>query len=435
MPMDSTDSALTGPRPALPFSTATPAEEAERERRLVSMKRKATGMLGACAGIFVITRLLEQRWPWLGYVRATAEASMVGGLADWFAVTALFRKPMGLPIPHTAIIPARKDRIGRSLGRFVQNNFLSRDVIAARVSGMRPGQRLMGWLAEPVHARLIAQHVAAGAVGAAKVLRDEDVGLMIERALSSRVRAIQVAPLVGRILAMITAEGRHQELLDDVLRLAARAVTENEEIIRNRIREESPWWLPDAVDDKIHDKIVGAIERTLTQVSQDPVHPLRRRFDDGLHRFIDQLRASPETAARAEQIKADILAHPALREFTASLWDDAKAALARRAARAESAEPDAIERGLVTMAKAVLADPALIDKVDHWIIEVLVYAVDQYRNEVGALIESTVGQWDPDATSTKIELQIGRDLQFIRINGTLVGGLVGLLLYTLSQFF
>ncbi|MGH7507439.1 MAG: DUF445 domain-containing protein, partial [Longimicrobiales bacterium] len=351
---------------------------------------------------------------------------------DWFAVTALFKHPLGIPIPHTAIIAARKDRIGRSLGRFVQNNFLARDVIAVRVAGMQPGERLARWLADPAHSRLIARHVAAGVAGAARVVRDEDVRGMIERGLASRVRRIQVAPLLGNVLAILTADRRHQELLDEALGLAARAVAENEEIIRNRIREESPWWLPEAVDDRIHDRIVSGVERTLQQIAENAAHPLRGRFDEALDRFIEKLRTSPEAMARAEAIKEEALAHPAMRDFSASLWTDAKAALARRVEGPERTEPDAVERGLVTLAEHVLADPALIDKVDGWIVEGLVYAVDQYRDEVGELIEHTVGQWDPDATSRKIELQIGRDLQFIRINGTLVGGLVGLILYSIS---
>ncbi|MGH7551597.1 MAG: DUF445 domain-containing protein, partial [Longimicrobiales bacterium] len=359
-----------------PVGGGTPADEAERERRHVRMKRNATGLLVAFAGIFIAARLLEPRWPWLGFLRATAEAAMVGGLADWFAVTALFKKPLGLPIPHTAIIPARKDRIGKTLGRFVTNNFLSRDVIASRVVTMRPGERLMRWLADPAHSHMLARHVAAGLAGGAHVLRDEDVSDMIERGLAARVRSIQVAPLIGNLLAILTSDRRHQELLDEALRLGARAVADNESVIRTRIREESPWWLPEAVDDRIHERVVAALERTLTEVSEDPEHELRARFDEALERFIEQLRTSPEAMARAEAIKEDVLEHPALREFSASLWTDAKAALARRLERTERAEPDAIERGLVTIAQAALDDPTLLEKIDHWIVDALVYAVD-----------------------------------------------------------
>lgn len=415
--------------------SATADEEEWRARRLARMKRNATGLLIGFGVVFIVARLLEHTWPWLGFVRATAEAAVVGGLADWFAVTALFRHPMGLPIPHTAIIPLRKDRIGRSLGRFVQTNFLTREVVEARVGGMRPGERLARWLAEPANSRLMSRHFAAAMSGAAHVLRDEDVRGLIERGLASRARAIQVAPALGNILAILTADGRHQELLDEALRLAARSVAENEQLIRRRIAEESPWWVPELVEDRLHEKIVEGIERTLAEVSRDPAHPLRARFDEALANFIEQLRTSPEAIARAEAMKEEALAHPALREFSASLWADIKDAIARRAATGERPEPDAFERGLVALAETMLSDPRLLDTLDRWIVDSLIYAVDQYRHEVAHLIEHTVAQWDPDVTSQRIELQIGRDLQFIRINGTLVGGLVGLTLYTASRFF
>jgi uncharacterized membrane-anchored protein YjiN (DUF445 family) len=408
-------------------------DEIEKEDRLNSMKRKASLMLVACALVFLVSRLLESRWPWLAYVRATAEAAIVGGLADWFAVTALFRHPMGIPIPHTAIIPARKDRIGRSLGRFVENNFLSRDVIAQRVAGLRMAEKVARWLTKPENTRRIARHVGSSLVAAAHVLRDEEVMELIERPIAERVRAIKVAPLLGKILAILTADRRHQEILDEALRLAARAAEDNEEAIRQRVTEESPWWVPELVDQKIHRKIVSGIEHTLAEVAADSAHPLRARFDEAIENFIIDLRRSPATIARAEAIKEEVLSHPALREFAGSLWADAKAALVSRVDRPETAEPDAVQRGLQALAQAVLDDPALLEKVDRWMVEGLVFAVDQYRHEVAQLIEDTVGKWDPDATSRKIELQIGRDLQFIRINGTVVGGLVGLAIAVLTR--
>ena len=411
-------------------------EDPQKKILLDRMKRRATGLLVVAAVVFVVARLLEARWPWLGYLRATAEAAMVGGLADWFAVTALFRHPLGIPIPHTAIIPARKDRIGRSLGNFVQNNFLARDVIASRLDNLRLGERAARWLAEPEHARKVARSVARGLARGAQALKDDEVSAMIDQALVGRVKKAQVAPLVGNVLTLLTAEDRHQELLDEVLRLAARAVAQNEEVIRERIRAESPWWLPETVDDRIHDKIVSGIERTLSDVSDNPDHPLRHRFDEALGRFIEKLKTSPEVARRAEGIRDEMLAHPAVRQFSGAIWGDLKDSLVRYAEKHEDAEagPNAVEQGLVTLGNAVLADPELLAKVDRWVVDTIVGVVEQYRGEVSQLIAQTVGAWDPQATSEKIELQIGRDLQFVRINGTLVGGLVGLLLYVVSKF-
>jgi uncharacterized membrane-anchored protein YjiN (DUF445 family) len=445
-------------------------DEEEKQRALDQMKRRASAMLLVAAGVFVVARVFEPRLPALGYLRAFAEAAMVGGLADWFAVTALFRHPLGIPIPHTAIVPARKDRIGRSLGRFVQQNFLSPEAVGARLAGAHLGERLGRFLADPPRARLVARQVAAGLHGAAEVLRDEDVQGFLERGLVSRARRVQVGPLVGRALGLLTAGGRHQELLDASLRLAARAVADHEMFIRERIAAEAPWWVPGAVEDKIHDKVVGALEQTLAEVSADPAHPLRARFDQAVHAFAERLRTAPDTIARAEAIKEELLGHPAVREYAGSVWADVKAALARHAGRALPAAagdgaagdgaagdgaagdgaaapgtglvvagadgpdaPTAVERGLVSVGHALLADPALTAKVDGWIREAVLFAIEQYRDEVAHFIEQTVAGWDPTVTSQRIEVQIGRDLQFIRINGTLVGGLVGLLLYAVGQ--
>lgn len=408
-------------------------DDPQKKVQLDRMKRRASWLLLFFTGVFLVTAWLEPTFGWLGYVRATAEAAMVGGLADWFAITALFRHPLGIPIPHTAIIPRRKDRIGRSLGGFVQNNFLSREVIALRLQSLRVAERLAKWIAVPENSRRIARHVAGGLAGAADVLRDEDVQAMIDRSLVARIRKTQVAPVLGKALTILTADNRHQELLDEAIRLVAEAVTHNEELLRQKIRDESPWWVPEAVDDRIHDKIVNGIETTLRNVSADPAHPLRGRFDEALRAFIERLRTSPETMARAESFKEDLLANPAVQQFSASLWTDAKAALIKASERGDDDPPGAVEHGLVTLGEHALADPALLAKAEGWILEAICSAVEQYREEVGQLIIHTVGQWDAEETSQKIELQIGKDLQFVRINGTLVGGLVGLVLYTLHQ--
>ena len=410
------------------------SDEVEKQRALDVMKRRATGLLVAAAALFVVASVLERRYPWLGFVRAFAEAAMVGGLADWFAVTALFRRPLGLPIPHTAIVPTRKDRIGRSLGRFVQQNFLSRPVIGAKLAQARVGERAGRWLADPERARLVARQVATGLSGAAEVLRDDDVQGFVERTLVARARRVQVAPLLGRVLGLLTADGRHQELLDEALRLLARVVDQNEDAIRDRIAAEAPWWVPGAVEDKIHERVVAALERTLQQVSADPEHPLRLRFDEAVRAFAERLRTSPTTIARAEAIKEEVLTHPAVRDYAGSVWTDVKGALARYASHGDAPEAlAAVERGLVSLGNALVADAELQAKVDAWVTEAVLYVVEQYRGEVSQLIETTVAAWDPDATSRRIEVQIGRDLQFIRINGTLVGGLVGLALYGIAR--
>ncbi|MBL0939530.1 MAG: DUF445 domain-containing protein [Gemmatimonadaceae bacterium] len=423
---------------SLPAALRITPDDEVRRVRLIQMKRVATAMLVVVAIVFIVSRMFESQYPWLGYVRAFAEAAMVGGIADWFAVTALFRHPLGLPIPHTAIVPARKDRIGTALGNFVQRNFLTREVVQDKLAAMKLGERAAQWLSRPENSRKLASAAAHGLAGAVNVMRDEDVQAMVDRGIVSRLRSMQAAPLVAKAFELLTAGGRHQALLDDAMRLAARFLEENEELIRERIRKESPWWVPGAVEDRLGDKIVSGVEKTLVAVAADPEHPLRRRYDEAVDRFVANLRDNPETMARAEQIKLDVLNHPGVADFSREVWTDVKGRLSTYAGRlADDAErePDQIERWLTGLGQKVLEDPILAEKVNGWIVELVTYSVEQAREEVARLIASTVAAWDANATSRKIELQIGRDLQFIRINGTLVGGLVGVLLHVAAQLF
>jgi len=425
------------PRGSIAASAPAPVpDEVERQQRLDRMKARATGLLVLATVVFVVTRLLEPRYAWLGYVRAMAEAAMVGGLADWFAVTAIFRHPMGIPIPHTAIIPARKDRVARTLGMFVQHNFLTREVIEARLRSVKVGERIATWIAQPQNARRVARQAASSLAAAAQVLKDEDVQAIIDHTLEERIRATRIAPIAGRMLSIVTEDDRHQELLDEAIVLIARSVEQNHDLIRERVERESPWWVPTAVDNKIYEKIVTSIERTLVEIRDDPQHPLRERFDTALRKFIENLQHSPSMLERAEAIKMEFLDAEAVRRFSSSLWVDAKAALLRFAERAEESnqEGGTIERALTAFGESLLADPALVQKVDAFVTEIVAVAVERYQHDIADLITQTVRNWDADVTTRRIELAIGRDLQFIRINGTLVGALAGLLIYTISKF-
>jgi len=403
------------------------------------MKRFALLLLVGAAVTFVVALVMERQygWVWLGYVRAAAEASVVGGVADWFAVTALFRHPLGIPIPHTAIVPARKDRIGRALGNFVQQNFLDRTVVAYKLSSLRLGDRAAQWLSEPENARSVTRVAAQALTSTATVLRDEDVQSFLERAAGDRLRNVHVAPLLGRALRLLTADGRHQELLDEALRLAARATEANDALIREKVQEQTPWWIPHVVDKRISDRVVTGIGRTLSEVSNDPDHPLRHRFDEAVQNFIERLQSSPDTIARAEAWKEELLAHEAMREFLGTVWTDIKQKLKEYAARTEEEqfEGGRLEAAIVSAARSALEDPALSGKLNGWIDQAVLAAVDVSRTEISQLISGTVSAWDAEETSRRIELQIGRDLQFVRINGTIVGGMVGLVLYALMRAF
>ncbi len=397
------------------------------------MKRRATGLLVLAAGVFAAAGAYESRYPWLGYVRAMAEASLVGGLADWFAVTALFRRPLGLPIPHTAIVATRKERIGRILGNFVQNHFLSRPVIAANLHAVRPAARAAQWLSQPENSRQMARQIASGLAQALQALPDEEVRALVAQIVSTRLRATQVAPALGRTLSLVLAEERHQNLLSEAVRLAAQAVYDNRDLIRDQVRRESPWWVPGVVDDKIYQRIILGVQGLLRDIGANPYHPLRAAFDAALRDFVDRLQHSPEVIAKAEAIKEEWLTQPSVAELSGRLWEATRGAIVNYATKTDGATPSPLERGLTEFGVALLENDPLLAELDDLAIDLTARAVERYRHEIGDLIAQTVAGWDPDATSRRFELAVGRDLQFVRINGTLVGGLVGLAIYTLWQ--
>ena len=411
-------------------------DDSEKVRQYAIMRRRATALLGVFAAIFVVTAVFAHGNPsvapfWIGLIRATAEAAMVGGIADWFAVTALFRHPMGIPIPHTAIVATRKDRIGRSLGNFVGNNFLSKDVIARQLTGMSLGERAARWLSEPEHQARVARAIASGVARAAESVPSEELRATVHSTLVAQLRKAHVAPMLADMLALATTDDRHQEMLDRLVTLVSRIVQDNKELIRERISRESPWWVPGAVDDKLYQKIVAGIERTLAEVSTDEQHPLREQFDHALRGFVEKLHSSPETIARAEEMKEKLLGHPAVAELSGALLGAAQTSLARYAGP-DAPSPEPLERAIGAIAERALANEELLRDIDASVERIVLGVVEQYRPEVAELIARTVEGWDATDASRKIEVQIGRDLQFIRINGTLVGGLVGLLLYLIS---
>jgi len=426
------------PPPQAPPPAATPAwsrpDDATRQAQLDAMKWRATGLLGFAGIVFIVARAFEGQYPWLGYIRATAEASLVGGLADWFAVTALFRHPLGLPIPHTAIVATRKERIGRILGNFVQNHFLSREVVAANLRAVRPAERAARWLSDPDNARRIAQQVAGGLAKAFESLPDDEVQALVHSVVSARLRATRVAPALGKTLALVLGDNRQEELLNVTVRLAAEAVLNNRELIRDRVRAETPWWVPPVLDDKIYQKIIDAVERLLRDMVQDPAHPLRTAFDDAIRDFIDRLQHSPDVIARAEAMKEEWLADSSVAELSARLWETIRNAVLTYATSGDAAAPGPLDRGLSEFGTAVLGNPTLLAEIDDLLIDLTGGVVEKYRGEIGDLIAQTVAGWDPEATSRRFELAVGRDLQFVRINGTIVGGLVGLAIYTVSRF-
>jgi uncharacterized membrane-anchored protein YjiN (DUF445 family) len=406
--------------------------EGERERELIRMKRIATSLLVVAAIIFIGALRFEAAYPWVGFIRAAAEGAMVGALADWFAVTALFRRPLGLPIPHTAIIPARKDSIGISIGRFVQQNFLSAEVLTRRVRARSTSVQLGHWLAQPEVAERVARMLASGAGGALQVINDADVQAMIERAALNRIESTPMTPLAGRVLGAVLVEKRRRELLTAIVQLIAQLLEENQEAIKKRISAGLPWWLPRSIDQSIYIRLVETVTAVLKEISQDPGHPLHAQFDALIDRFVTRLQNDPELITTGEAYKSELIEHPMVRELAASLWQGAKASLVAQSERDDSELRAAFERGVIQLGNLLQRDTALAAKIDGWAEGAAGFAATEYGDEVGDLIAQTVSRWDAETTAHRIELQVGRDLQFIRINGTIVGGLAGLVIYGVS---
>lgn len=418
--------------PVQPSDLAPRKDEATRKAELKRMKRVASGLLVVALGVFLVALMLEPAFPWMGFIRATAEASLVGGLADWFAVTALFRRPLGLPIPHTAIIQTQKERIGKVLGNFVQNHFLSKDVLALRLKSMRVAERAARWLSDPENSDRLARHLAAGVARTMETVPDSEVRGLIQDAAVSRIKSVQVAPILGAILSAIASDRRHQMLLDEALRLAGDLMDKNREELRNRIKEESPWWVPGAVDHAFQRKLETAFQRILDEVKLEPYHPLRQKFDDAFTDFVERLKHSPELSARAETIKSDLLRHPAVEDFAASLWERARNAAARLTEDEDSKALEPLSRGITAVGGSLLANTDRLEELDDFLTSFAASVLERHRHEVGTLIAETVRQWDPEVAAERLELAVGRDLQFIRLNGTLVGGLAGLVIYMVS---
>jgi uncharacterized membrane-anchored protein YjiN (DUF445 family) len=411
----------------------TPAQLIKR-RQLRRMKLVAGSLLLVAAIVFVITTLLGAHG-WLGYLRATAEASMVGALADWFAVTALFRRPLGLPIPHTAIIPTRKDTIGSSLGDFVGTNFLAENVVRDRLRRVAIGARLGTWLAAPEHAERVTAELATAARGAVAVLRDEDVQAVIEQAVVSRVMAVPWGPPLGKLLDRVLTDGAHHKLVDLMCDRAYEWVRDNHSTVLRVVSDRSPSWSPRFVDSLLADRVYGEILSFAWAVKTDVNHPMRLAIDTFLIHFSQDLQTDPDTMKRAEEVKHQVLEHPEVKNLINSAWGTAKRMLLDAAEDPSSELRRRVRDGLISLGGRLVEEDALRGKVDTWVEDAAGYVVRNYSTEITTLITDTVARWDAHETSRKIELQVGRDLQFIRINGTVVGGLAGLVIYTLSQLF
>ncbi|MEU1941939.1 DUF445 domain-containing protein [Streptomyces sp. NPDC059474] len=419
---------------AVPFVTDSPLD-VERRRGVRRMKALATGMLLGVALVYVLATWARSSGVggWTGYVAAAAEAGMVGALADWFAVTALFRRPMGLPIPHTAIIPTKKDQLGVSLGEFVGENFLSGDVVRMRLRAVGIGGRLGTWLVQPEHAERVTAELATALRGALTVLRDSDVQAVVGEAITRRADAQEVAPGLGKLLERVVAEGGHRRAVDLVCLRAHDWLVEHNDSVMQAVTGGAPGWTPRFVDRKVGDRVYKELLRFVTEMRDMPAHPARGALDRFLTDFAGDLQSDTDTRARVERVKSEVLGRGDVQDIIATAWASVRAMIVTAAEDERSELRQRARAAILSLGRRMVTDQRLRDKVDGWLEDAAVYVVTTYRDEITSLITETVAGWDAEHTSRKIEAHIGRDLQFIRINGTVVGALAGLVIYTVSR--
>ncbi|MFF7875376.1 DUF445 domain-containing protein [Streptomyces californicus] len=416
-------------------SFAYTAADEEKQRGVRRMKLTATGLLLFVALVYVLATWAKNSgvggWP--GYVAAAAEAGMVGALADWFAVTALFRRPLGLPIPHTAIIPTKKDQLGQSLGSFVGENFLSGEVIRDRIHALGVGRRLGVWLAEPAHADRVTAELATALRGALTVLRDSDVQAVVGEAITRRANAMEVGPGLGTMLEKVVTDGGHRKVVDLVCARAHDWLVEHGDSVMNAVQGGAPGWTPRFVDKRVGERVYKELLRFVTEMRDMPEHPARGSIDTFLTDFAADLQNDADTRARVERLKSEILGRGEVQDVIASVWSSVRSMILSAAEDERSELRLRARASLMSLGARLAGDERLQGKLDGWLEDAAVYVVTTYRAEIVSLISDTVASWDADQTSKKIEAHIGRDLQFIRINGTVVGALAGLAIYTVSH--
>ena len=416
------------------FAVDTSAD-AQRRRSLRKMKTVALGFLLGATVLFLGCRWAQAHGGpgWIGYVGAAAEAGMVGALADWFAVTALFKHPLGIPIPHTAIIKRKKDQLGEGLGTFVRENFLSPQVVETKLRDAQIAGRVGKWLSEYSHATRVAGETATILRVMVEMLRDEDVQHVLDRMIIKRIAEPKWGPPVGRVLATLLAEGRQEALIQLLCDRAFQWALAAGETIQRVVTRDSPSWSPRFIDELIGDRIHRELVEFTDKVRRNPDHEVRRSATRFLFDFADDLQHDPETIARAEVVKGQLLAREEVTNAAGTAWRAAKRMILESVDDPDSALRTRIADSVMRIGESLRDDADLRDKVDDWIMRAAQHLVAEYGAEITTIITDTIERWDAEEASRRIELHVGRDLQFIRINGTVVGALAGLVIYTVGQ--
>jgi uncharacterized membrane-anchored protein YjiN (DUF445 family) len=403
-----------------------PAQGGARGMRII-----ATGTLVAMAAIFLAAGRLESTHPGWGFVRAFAEAAMVGGLADWFAVTALFRHPLGLPIPHTAIIPKNKDRIGETLAQFLRDNFLTASVVARRMRRVDVAGAIGRFLASPPGEGRLREGGLRLVADLLEALDEERLGGMVKGAVANRMRALEVSPLLGQTLEAAITEERHIPLLDAIVTWTGRTLDANEDLIREMVHKRAGWIMRLAgLDERLAEAIIDGLRRLTIEMAVDPHHPLRAKAEEGLAGLAWKLQHDPEMREKVEALKAEIIANPAVTQWIEGLWEKARAALLNAARNPDATLAGRFGDAIRQLGGTLQENAQLKSTINQFARRAVVGSVATYGRGIVALVSDTIRGWDAKTVTGRLEGAVGRDLQYIRINGTLVGGLVGLAIHT-----
>jgi uncharacterized membrane-anchored protein YjiN (DUF445 family) len=413
-----------------------PPSKFETDPRRAALRRMrlfATLLLVLMTAIFIVTTVVKLDWPWIPYVRAFAEAGMVGACADWFAIVALFRRPLGLPIPHTGIVPNNKDRIGKALGNFITNNFLTAAVMNERLARIDMVGALARWLSEPANAKRLGDYVALQLPQIARSLPLPRIGELIGTIAQQAAQAIPAAPVASKLLAIVWAQGEAQALLAQAIEQSEAWLAGNKDVLTEKVSERSSRWIPKWIDRMIAEKVLNGLLGTLAEM-RDPLHPWRVELRKTVEKLIAELATDPQVRARAEDLKAELLASPLLIEQAKTLWAEVETGLVSGLPAHSEAIGEACARALRNAGTWLQEDEERKAQLNRRIRIIGERFLLPYRVEIGAYIERVVRNWDSATLVDRLELQVGKDLQYIRINGTLVGGLVGLLIYVVSQW-
>jgi len=402
------------------------------------MRRTASGLIVLMAALFLWSgRYLDVHPAW-GYLHAFAEAAMVGGLADWFAVTALFRRPLGLPIPHTAIIPENKDRIADTMAGFLRDNFLTPAVVGRRMGSMNLAQAVGSYLADPRATQDSRIRAGAGelAVEVLESLDPERLGTQVRTGLKTQLAKLEVAPLLGGMLEAMIADGRHRPLIDKIIRWAGLVLEDNETLVRDMVHKRANAVLRfTGLDERLANSVLDGLYKLLAEVLVDPDHPLRSKIEEGLQDLAHGLREDPEMRERIERMKQELLENPAIGDWWQGVWERLRANLIKSIRSSNgSTGHDYIGETLGELGAALRDDERLQRQVNRFARRTAVGVATRYGDQIVRLVSETVKRWDAQTITDRVESAVGRDLQFIRINGTLVGGLVGMTIHTLDIY-